>query len=58
MMHFRVESKPYYEQHGFVMIKDGDCGAGLGAVMQDQRAVLPAPEQRIAMVRRLPSAAT
>ena len=51
-------NKPYYEKHGFVMIKDADCGAGLCAVMQDQRAVLPDPEQRIAMVRRLPSAAT
>lgn len=45
-------NRPYYERHGFVTIKDSECGADLCAVLQEQRAALPDPDQRIAMVRR------
>ena len=45
-------NRPYYERHGFVTINEGECGAELCAVLQEQRAALPEPDQRIAMVRR------
>lgn len=44
-------NRPYYERHGFVAIEEAECGVELCAVLQDQRAALPDPEQRIAMAR-------
>lgn len=41
----------YYERHGFVMIQESECGLELRAILAEQRAALPDPEQRIAMVR-------
>lgn len=45
-------NRPYYERHGFFTIKDSECGTELCAVLRDQRAALPDPDQRIAMVHR------
>ena len=45
---------PYYERHGFVTINESEYGPELCAILQAQRAVLPDPSQRIAMLRRLP----
>lgn len=45
---------PYYERHGFVTINESECGPELRAILRAQRAVLPDPDQRIAMLRRLP----
>ena len=45
-------NRPYYEKYGFVTIKDSECGDELRAILQKQRAALPDPDQRIAMVRR------
>ncbi len=49
---------PYYARHGFVSIKESECGPELCAVLQEQRLALPDPDERIAMVYRLPSVAT
>jgi GNAT superfamily N-acetyltransferase len=45
-------NRPYYERHGFVMVQDRECGSELFGVLQEQRAALPDPDKRIAMVRR------
>lgn len=42
---------PYYEQHGFVRVAVNSCGPEVLSLLQQQRAALPAPEQRIAMKR-------
>lgn len=44
-------NRPFYERHGFVAVADRDCGRELLALLEQQRAVLPDPDQRIAMVR-------
>jgi GNAT superfamily N-acetyltransferase len=44
-------NRPYYERHGFVAVPGQACGPELRSVLQEQRAVLPDPDQRIAMVR-------
>jgi GNAT superfamily N-acetyltransferase len=46
-------NKPYYERHGFTVVAESRCSPELRAHLQAQRATLPAPEQRIAMVRTL-----
>ena len=46
---------PYYERLGFTAINESECGPELCAILQEQRAVLPDPDQRIAMVRRINS---
>ncbi|CAA0081998.1 Uncharacterised protein [Zhongshania aliphaticivorans] len=46
-------NRSYYEKQGFVAINEQDCGPELCAVLQTQRAALPDPQQRIAMVRRI-----
>lgn len=51
-------NRPYYERHGFVTIKDRECGQELCAVLKEQRLALPDPDQRIAMVRRSASTCT
>lgn len=43
---------PFYESEGFVAMLEEDCGPQLRAILEDQRSVLPAPDKRIAMVRR------
>lgn len=45
-------NRPFYERHGFVSVRDEHCGSELAAILQVQRATLPDPGQRIAMVRR------
>ncbi|GAB5450821.1 MAG: hypothetical protein Hals2KO_11490 [Halioglobus sp.] len=47
-------NRPYYEQHGFRQVAVASCGPGIRSILELQRAALPAPEQRIAMVRRTP----
>lgn len=49
-------NKPYYERHGFVTVLESACGSELRAILREQRAVLPDPDKRIAMVRRLGAA--
>lgn len=44
-------NRPYYERHGFRVVSEAACGPEVRALLQDQRAVLPAPEQRVAMAR-------
>lgn len=43
---------PFYESEGFVAMPEEDCGPQLRAILDDQRSVLPAPDKRIAMLRR------
>ncbi len=43
---------PFYERHGFVVMRDNDCGPELRAILDEQRAVLPDPKKRVAMARR------
>ncbi|TBR38466.1 N-acetyltransferase [Marinomonas agarivorans] len=43
-------NKPYYEKHGFTAVPEEGCGPQLRDILNKQRAALPAPEQRIAMV--------
>ncbi|GGC97586.1 GNAT family N-acetyltransferase [Vreelandella lutescens] len=44
-------NKAFYEKHGFVRLREEECGAQLRAILQEQQATLPDPAQRIAMVR-------
>lgn len=44
-------NRPYYERHGFVAIPEQVCGPELSEILQKQRAALPAPNDRIVMVR-------
>lgn len=46
-------NRPYYERHGFIAVPERACGAEIRAILQEQRAALPYPEQRMAMVRRI-----
>ncbi len=43
---------PYYCRFGFEVVGDEDCGPELRETLSIQRAVLPHPAQRVAMVRR------
>jgi GNAT superfamily N-acetyltransferase len=47
-------NRPFYESAGFVVVPESECGPAIRHHLAEQRAVLPAPEQRIAM-RRPPS---
>jgi len=42
---------PYYRRLGFEVVPEEKCSPELRAVLASQRAALPLPEQRIAMVR-------
>jgi GNAT superfamily N-acetyltransferase len=42
---------PMYARHGFVIVDDSRCGPELRDVLIEQRAALPCPAQRVAMVR-------
>jgi GNAT superfamily N-acetyltransferase len=44
-------NRPYYERFGFRTCAPESVGRELAAILASQRVVLPAPEQRIAMVR-------
>lgn len=44
---------PYYGALGFTRVDEQACGPELRALLAEQREALPAPEQRIAMVRTL-----
>jgi GNAT superfamily N-acetyltransferase len=44
---------PYYERHGFAVVPESQCNAALRAVLAEQRATLPAPNERVAMRRKL-----
>lgn len=40
---------PFYARHGFAVVPEAECGPELRAILESQRACLPAPEQRVAM---------
>jgi GNAT superfamily N-acetyltransferase len=42
---------PMYRRAGFVPVAEARCGSEMKALLCEQRLALPAPEQRIAMVR-------
>jgi len=42
-------NRPFYETAGFSVVDEDECGAGMRAVLAEQRAVLPLPEQRVVM---------
>jgi GNAT superfamily N-acetyltransferase len=42
---------PWYERHGFRRLSESEWSPGLQARMSEERAVLPAPEHRVAMRR-------
>ena len=44
-------NKPYYQQHGFVAVDGAHWGNELRAIIDQQRAALPMPSERIAMIR-------
>lgn len=46
-------NRPFYESAGFACVAEGDCGPEMRAVLAEERAALPAPEQRVAMVYRV-----
>jgi GNAT superfamily N-acetyltransferase len=43
---------PWYERAGFTLVPDAEWRAGIRHDVEQQRAVLPAPEKRVVMVRR------
>ncbi|MFG1497311.1 GNAT family N-acetyltransferase [Saccharospirillum sp. HFRX-1] len=44
-------NQPFYERYGFVVVPEPSYGPELSEILRQQRLVLPAPEDRIAMVR-------
>jgi GNAT superfamily N-acetyltransferase len=42
---------PFYRRFGFWVVPELDCPPEIRAILREQRAVLPAPERRVAMVR-------
>jgi N-acetylglutamate synthase-like GNAT family acetyltransferase len=46
-------NQPYYERHGFAVIAESACGAGIRHHLDEQRRNLPLPDQRVAMRRPL-----
>jgi len=44
---------PFYERCGFRIVPEVECDPQLRALLDEQRSALPAPEQRVAMVRPL-----
>lgn len=46
-------NKPYYERQGFTVVPESHCSPELQAHLAEQRATLPAPNKRIAMIRKL-----
>lgn len=46
-------NRPFYEQVGFEVVPESECGEEERATLAAQRAILRAPEHRVAMRRRL-----
>lgn len=46
-------NRPFYQRHGFRAAPEAEWGAGIRTIIAAQREVLPAPAQRVAMVRQL-----
>lgn len=46
-------NRPYYERHGYVVVPELQCGPGILHHLAEQRRLLPAPRQRVAMRRML-----
>jgi GNAT superfamily N-acetyltransferase len=44
---------PFYERCGFHVVPEAQCSVELRTVLEEQRGALPAPTQRVAMVRPL-----
>jgi len=44
----------FYAANGFEVVPESECGPGIRAILESQRAALPAPERRIAMRWRAP----
>jgi len=44
-------NKPFYQRHSFVAVAAADCGPDIRDILDQQRLALPAPDDRIAMVR-------
>jgi GNAT superfamily N-acetyltransferase len=42
---------PMYARQGFVIVEEAQCGAEMREVLREQRAALPDPDKRVAMVR-------
>jgi GNAT superfamily N-acetyltransferase len=42
-------NRPFYERLGFTVVDDARCAPELQAILREQREILPAPEQRVAM---------
>jgi GNAT superfamily N-acetyltransferase len=45
---------PWYERVGFRRVPEEGCGEGIRHHLREERAALPAPDQRVAMVLRFP----
>ena len=45
-------NRPFYESEGFRTVPDEQCGSDVQRILAEQRAVLPQPDRRVAMVRR------
>ncbi|MFO0749610.1 MAG: GNAT family N-acetyltransferase [Myxococcota bacterium] len=45
-------NRPLYERWGFSLVDEASCGPELRAILDAERRALPAPGQRVAMVRR------
>ncbi len=45
-------NRRYYERADFTVMPEGQCPPGILEILAEQRRWLPAPDQRIAMVRR------
>jgi GNAT superfamily N-acetyltransferase len=46
-------NRPFYEKEGFVLVPELAWGPEMADVIEGQRQVLPAPEQRVVMLRAL-----
>lgn len=45
-------NKPYYEKYGFVEVSEAACAVEIQRILREQRAYLPEPQLRVAMVHR------
>jgi GNAT superfamily N-acetyltransferase len=46
-------NRPFYEREGFTVCDEAACGPGIREKLRLERAALPRPEERIAMVRSI-----
>ena len=49
-------NRPFYERHGYQVVPESECDAGIRRELDFQRRWLPQPERRIAMCRPAASA--